>query len=71
EMLEDLDNDESLSEAMVLLGKQFNRIMKRMDKRPKFNVPSTKLDISKPIANQKRTRGDDKLTPSKGVQCHV
>ncbi|MCI94435.1 gag-protease polyprotein, partial [Trifolium medium] len=43
--------------------------MKRMDERSKLNVPSTKLD-SKPITNQRRTRGVDKLTPSKGVQCH-
>ncbi|MCI69060.1 hypothetical protein A2U01_0090321, partial [Trifolium medium] len=41
---------------MVLLGRQFNRIMKRIDKRSKFNVPSTKLDISKSVANQKKTR---------------
>ncbi|PNY15185.1 putative LRR receptor-like protein kinase, partial [Trifolium pratense] len=66
----DLESDERLSEAMVLLGRQFNRIMKRMDKRSKFKVSSTKLDISKQVTNQRRTRGDDRLTQSKGVQCH-
>ncbi|MCI17160.1 gag-pol polyprotein [Trifolium medium] len=65
EGLGDLESDESLSEAMVLLGRQFNRIMKRMDKRSKSNVPSTKLDISKHINNQRRTRGDEKISQSK------
>ncbi|MCI39208.1 gag-protease polyprotein, partial [Trifolium medium] len=55
---------------MILLGRQFNRIMKRMDKRSKSNMPSTKFDISKQINNQRRTRGDENISQSKGLQCH-
>ncbi|PNX59097.1 gag-protease polyprotein, partial [Trifolium pratense] len=66
----DLEGDESLSEAMVLLGRQFNRIMKRMDKRNKFNGSSTKFDNSKSAPNQRKTRSDDKIALSRGVQCH-
>ncbi|XP_045810770.1 uncharacterized protein LOC123905185 [Trifolium pratense] len=65
-----LESDESLSEAMVLLGRQFNRIMKRMDKKSKFNVPSIKLDINKQTNDQRRARSDEKTSQSEGVQCH-
>ncbi|MCI30440.1 gag-protease polyprotein, partial [Trifolium medium] len=57
--------------------------MKRMDKRNKFNGPSTKSDFNnkfngtstksdfnKPVSSQRRTRSDDKSTSSRGVQCH-
>ncbi|CAJ2633141.1 unnamed protein product [Trifolium pratense] len=64
-----LESDESLSEAMVLLGRQFNRIMKRMDKKSKFNVPSIKLDINKQTNDQRRARSDEKTSQSEGVQC--
>ncbi|XP_045799072.1 uncharacterized protein LOC123893185 [Trifolium pratense] len=66
----DLESDESLSEAMVLLGRQFNRVMKRMDKKSKFNVPSIKLDINKQTNDQRRARSDEKISQSEGVQCH-
>ncbi|CAJ2662359.1 unnamed protein product [Trifolium pratense] len=66
----DLESDESLSEAMVLLGRQFNRIMKRMDKKSKFNVPSIKLDINKQTNDQRRAKSDEKTSQSEGVQCH-
>ncbi|CAJ2644227.1 unnamed protein product [Trifolium pratense] len=66
----DLESDESLSEAMGLLGRQFNRVMKRMDKKSKFNVPSIKLDINKQTNDQRRARSDEKTSQSEGVQCH-
>ncbi|CAJ2656756.1 unnamed protein product [Trifolium pratense] len=66
----DLESDESLSEAMVLLGRQFNTIMKRMDKKSKFNVPSIKLDINKQTNDQRRARSDEKTSQSEAVQCH-
>ncbi|MCH86967.1 gag-protease polyprotein [Trifolium medium] len=70
EPLGDLDSDESLSEAIVLLGRQFNKVLRRMDKRPKSNVPSIKFDISKQANSQRKNRGDEKTSQSKGVQCH-
>jgi len=33
----DLDDDESLSKTIVSLGRQFNKILKRVDRRPRPN----------------------------------
>ncbi len=35
---EDLDTDASITEAMVLLGRQFNKVLRGMDRRGKLNV---------------------------------
>ncbi|MCI15576.1 gag-protease polyprotein, partial [Trifolium medium] len=70
ELLGDLESDESLSEAIVLLGRQFNKVLKRMDRRPKSNVQNIKFDISKQTNTQRRTRIDEKTSQLKGVQCH-
>ncbi|PNX64440.1 gag-protease polyprotein, partial [Trifolium pratense] len=37
EMDIDVDSTESISEAIVLLGRQFNKVLKKMDRRPKPN----------------------------------
>ncbi|GAU44433.1 hypothetical protein TSUD_100800 [Trifolium subterraneum] len=66
----DLDTGESISDAMVLLGKQFNKVMRRMDRKTKGNVPNIRFDISKSANNFRRTKTDDKVGQSKGVQCH-
>ncbi|PNX68258.1 gag-protease polyprotein related, partial [Trifolium pratense] len=31
------ESEESLSESMAMLGRQFNKLMKKMDQRPKSN----------------------------------
>jgi hypothetical protein len=67
---DDIDTDESISDAMVLLGKQFNKVMRRMDRKTKGNVPNIRFDISKPVNNFRRTKTDDKVEQSKGVKCH-
>jgi len=67
---DDIDTDESISDAMVLLGKQFNKVMRRMDRKTKGNVPNIRFDISKSANNFRRTKTDDKVGQSKGVQCH-
>ncbi|PNX54543.1 gag-protease polyprotein [Trifolium pratense] len=62
---DDLESEESLSEAIAMLGRQFNKLVKRMDKRPKSNVQS---NINKQPFFHKKTYGDER-TNSKGVQC--
>ncbi|MCH79564.1 gag-protease polyprotein [Trifolium medium] len=66
---EDLGNEESLSEAVAMLGRQFNKIMKRMDKRPRSNVQHIQSDINKQTTFHKKSKGDER-TSSKGIQCH-
>jgi hypothetical protein len=66
----DFDTDERISDAIVLLGRQFNKVLKQMDKRPESDVPNILFDISKQANNNRRTRTNDKAGQSKGVQCH-
>ncbi|MCI01380.1 hypothetical protein A2U01_0022405, partial [Trifolium medium] len=41
-----------------------------MDKRPNSNVQNIKFDINKQANTQRRTRGDEKTSQSKGIQYH-
>jgi hypothetical protein len=47
EVYDDLDTREDLSEDIVLLGRQFNKILKRVDRRPMRNVKHIQPDINK------------------------
>ncbi|CAJ2636537.1 unnamed protein product [Trifolium pratense] len=67
DQLSDTESEQSISDAMVLLGKQFNKVLKRMDKRPKTGAAdigrNTYRNFRKPVT-------DEKSAPNKGVQCH-
>lgn len=43
----DLDTDEGISNAIVLLGRQFNKLMKKMDQKTRANVKKKSFDITK------------------------
>ena len=43
----DLNTDEGLTNAVVLLGKQFNKVLRKMDRRPRPNVRNIPFDIRK------------------------
>jgi hypothetical protein len=45
EVDDDLDTKEDLSDDIVLLGRQFNKILKRVDRRPRRNVKHIQLDV--------------------------
>ncbi|KAK2362866.1 gag-protease polyprotein [Trifolium repens] len=66
----DLDTEESINDALVLLGRQFNKIMKRVDGRQKPNGSNIRFNISKQKTNLKKTRPDEKSSQSKELQCH-
>ncbi|MCI19135.1 gag-protease polyprotein, partial [Trifolium medium] len=66
----DEETDESISDAIVLLGRQFNKVLRRMDKSPRSNVKNIQFDISKQANNQKKTRNYEKGSQPNGVQCH-
>ena len=54
----------------MLLGRQFNKILKRAGWRPISNGQNIKFNISESQNNLKKTRTDENTNQSKGVQCH-
>ncbi|XP_057432974.1 uncharacterized protein LOC130725802 [Lotus japonicus] len=63
----DQEAGENLSEAIALLGKKFNRVMRKFDRRARPNVLDKRSDIIKNSGNALKNKEEDK---SKGVQCH-
>ena len=64
------DVNEDLANDVALLGRQFNKLLKKMDVRSKSNVKNISSDISKSNNVGRRTRSDEKSKEGKGVQCH-
>ncbi|GAU42103.1 hypothetical protein TSUD_134870 [Trifolium subterraneum] len=64
------DSGESLSEAIVMLGRQFNKVMRKVDKNPWKGAKNNASDIMRNIDAHKRSKGDEKPTVNKGIQCH-
>jgi hypothetical protein len=59
-----------MSEALVLPGKQFNKLIKRVDKRQKSNGQNIRFDISKQPVNLRKTGNEERSSRFKEVQCH-
>ncbi|PNY13324.1 gag-protease polyprotein [Trifolium pratense] len=66
----DVDSSDSISEAIVILGRKFNEVVKRMDRRPRTNVRNNANDISGNINFQRKSNINEKPNQGKGVQCH-
>ncbi|XP_057443220.1 uncharacterized protein LOC130735138 [Lotus japonicus] len=66
----DKDPDESLSEAIALLGRKFNKVMRKFDRRARPNVSDKGADINKNSGNALKNKEEDKSNKAKGVQCH-
>ncbi|GAU38940.1 hypothetical protein TSUD_372690, partial [Trifolium subterraneum] len=64
------DSGESFSEAIVMLGRQFNKVMRKVDKNSWKGAKNNASDIMRSIDVQKRSKGDEKPTVNKGIQCH-
>ena len=67
ETQENHEDDESLLEAIVLLGRQFKKILKQVDRRPMSNGQNIRFNIDKQQSNVKKARTDEKSNQSKGV----
>jgi hypothetical protein len=52
------------------LGRQFKKIMKKVDRRPRRNVRNIQPNISQPGNTSTRIKTDDNPNQCKGVQCH-
>ncbi|CAJ2661894.1 unnamed protein product [Trifolium pratense] len=63
----DTESENSISDAMVLLGKQFNKVLKIMDKRPKTSAADTGRNTYR---NFRKPMSDEKTALNKSVQCH-
>jgi hypothetical protein len=66
-----VDTEESITDALVLLGRQFNKVMKCVDRRQIPNEQNIRFDIHKQQTNLKKTRTDEKNSQPNDVdQCH-
>jgi hypothetical protein len=64
------EEEESIADAIAMLGRQFNKVLKRVDCRNRQNGQSIRFDINKQQNNLKKTKPEEKNNQSKGVQCH-
>ncbi|MCH97394.1 envelope-like protein, partial [Trifolium medium] len=68
EMQCDMETDESTSNAIVLLGRKFNKILKRLDRRPRSNVKNSvmsNVEASDKFVNVVST--NDVSSPTKNI----
>lgn len=64
------DTEESLSDAIALVGRNFNKAFKRLDIRWRTNVKDKIPDNFKSIGSQCKSKDEDKPNKDKGIQCH-
>jgi len=65
-----LETDEGISDVMVLIGRQFNNILKRMDRRRRPNVKNISSDIGKNSDSQIKTKAKEQPNQGKALQCY-
>jgi hypothetical protein len=70
EGLEEGMEDENLPEDFVMLGRQFNKILKQVSSRSRGNGWNIRWNTDRQQANQKYEKNDEKNSRYKGVQCH-
>jgi len=70
EALEETVEDENLSKNLVMLGRQFNRILKQVNRRTKGNGQNIIFNTDRQQSNPRYDRTDEKNSRHKGVQCH-
>jgi len=66
----ELKDNESVSEAIVLLGRLFNKILKQADWKPRSNGQNIKSNIDNQQDNVRKVKTNENINQSKGVQCH-
>ncbi|KAK2459144.1 putative mitochondrial protein [Trifolium repens] len=62
--------EDSIADAIAMLGRQFNKVLKRVDRRNRQNGQGIRFDINKQQNSLKKTNPEEKSNQSKGVQCH-
>lgn len=66
----DTETDEGIFNAIVLLGRQFNKVLKRMDRKSRPNVKNMSFYISKNSDSQRKEKAKNTPNQGKGIQCH-
>ena len=69
-VLRDCVDNEDLSKNLALLGKQFNRIMKHIVRRPMSNGQNIRSNNDQHARNEEYVKPDEKRNQYKRVQCH-
>ncbi|KAK2428549.1 putative mitochondrial protein [Trifolium repens] len=64
------EEEDSIADAIAMLGRQFNKVLKRVGGRNRQNGQSIRFDINKQQNSLKKTKPEDKSSQGKGVQCH-
>lgn len=64
------DTEESLLNAIAFLGREFNKVLKRLDKILRTNVEDKVPDNFKNISPQHKSKYENKPNKGKGIQCH-
>ena len=59
------DNEEKISEAIAMLGRQFNKLIKIIDPKSRSNVKNISSDISRPYDSNRRTKSKEKENESR------
>jgi len=62
--------DDNLSENLVMLERQFNRILKQVNRRSKGNGQNIRFNTDRQQSNLRYDKTDEKNSRCKGVQCH-
>jgi hypothetical protein len=62
--------DENLSENLVMLGRQFNRILKQVNNRSRGNGQNIRWNTDRQQGNQRYDRNEENNSRYKGLQCH-
>ncbi|KAK2374328.1 hypothetical protein QL285_075300 [Trifolium repens] len=66
----DDEEGDSIADAIAMLGRQFNKVLKRVDHMNRQNGQSIRFDINKQPNNFKKNKPEEESSQSKGVQCH-
>src|SRR3954468_9997438 len=62
--------EENVSESIAMLGKQFNKIMRRMHQKSRPNVKNISSDINGSYDSGRGAKPEEKYNHNKGIQCH-
>ena len=66
----DLMGDEDLSENPIMLGRQFNRILKHVNTRARPNGQNIRFNTDLQTNSMHNVKSEEKSNQYKGVQCH-
>src|ERR1043165_1670858 len=60
------DDEEKISKAIAMLGRQFNKLIKRIDPKSRSNVKNIPSEISRSYESNRRAKLEEKGSQSRG-----